>query len=285
MTSSGKGLTGKVALVTGGSRGIGSAICTRLARDGAYVIVNYASSQASADKVVAEIEAAGGHGVALKADIGSITGIDQLYRDTDKHLTEKFGSNRIDILVNNACVIWNHDLNVSEEDYDRIMGVNLKGPFFMAREAVSRMPDGSRIINISSASGKHAYPVVPVYSISKYGMTGLTQNLASILGSRRICVNGIEPGMTMTDAFIDNLNATRASTVSDAPNQKITMPPMQPDGGYDMGPEMNAMVKSMTAFGRIGNIWEVADVVGFLASEDARWVTGQSFGVNGGLQL
>jgi NAD(P)-dependent dehydrogenase (short-subunit alcohol dehydrogenase family) len=280
-----KPLAGKVALVSGGSRGIGSAICTRLARGGAYVIVNFAASQGAADKVVAEIEANGGSGIALKADIGSVEAIEQLYRDTDKHLVERFGSHRIDVLVNNACVIWNHDLTVSEADYDRIMAVNLKAPFFLAREVLSRMPDGGRIINISSASAKHAYPVVPVYSISKYGMTGLTQNLAALLGPRRICVNGIEPGMTMTDAFVDNINATRAATGFNAPEEKATMPEMQPDGGYDMGPEMNTLVKAMCAMGRIGNIWEVADVVGFLASNDARWVTGQSFGVNGGLQL
>lgn len=280
-----RNLEGKVALVTGGSRGIGSAICTRLGRDGAYVIVNYASSRGAADNVVDEIKSAGGDAVAMAADIGSVSAIKQLYADTDRHLTEKFGSNTIDILVNNACVIWNHDINLDEADYDRIMAVNLKAPFFMIREIISRIPDGGRIINISSASAKHAYPVVPVYSISKYGMTGLTTNIASLLGPRNICVNGIEPGMTMTDAFLANLNSAGGAQASGSTTDRLEIPPMRSDGGYDLGPEMDAMIKSVCAMGRMGNIWEVADVVAFLASDGARWLTGQSFGVDGGLQL
>jgi NAD(P)-dependent dehydrogenase (short-subunit alcohol dehydrogenase family) len=290
MTENKKNLAGKVAVVTGGGRGIGSGIVERLAADGAFVVVNYHSDKASAEGMVAKI---GGHGVAVQADVGTVAGIDELYRQTDEILTKKFGSNKIDILVCNACTLYGHGIDATEEDYDRHMGTNLKGPWFLASRIQSRMPDGGRIVNISSAAAKAAHPVVPLYSIAKFGITGLTRNLALILGPRNICVNGIEPGMTMTDAFMENMKAVKGYATGSTDEgdtdgkdvERQALPVELPEGGFEMDDELAEMIKMTTALGRMGGPSDIARVVSFLVSDDGRWVTGQSFGVDGGLKL
>lgn len=289
-------LAGKVALVTGGGRGvgtgIGSAISERLAAEGAFVIVNYISDHEAAEGVVAKIEADGGRAIAIEADIGSVDAIKALFRETDIRLQSLLGSKSIDILVNNACIISPHSIFSTEEIYDEILDVNLKGPFFLASEILPRMPDGGRIINVTSQAGWVAHPVVPLYSVAKHGMTGLTRNLALLLGPRQICVNSICPGMTMSDSFMENLRAARSfgkgdreERAEDPVRGKIVQPPELPGGGYDMGEEMNAMVKSVTAMERMSSAAEITDLVVFLASAGSHWITGQCIGADGGLKL
>jgi 3-oxoacyl-[acyl-carrier protein] reductase len=290
-------LEGKVALVSGGGRGvgtgIGSDICAKLAAAGAFVVVNYIDDQPAAEGVAAKIIEDGGRAFAIRGDVGgSLDAIKAFLQETDRVLTAELGSNTIDILVNNACQIWPHTIDATEEIFDEMLGVNLKGVWFLSAQTVSRMPRGGRIINISSQACRVAHPVVPLYSIAKHAMSGLTRNLGLILGPRGICVNGIEPGMTMSDSYMENLQAARGFATgnkeqrdSDPPRGAIEKPPELPGGGYDMGPELNAMVKSVTAMGRMANPSEISSVVVFLASDDARWVTGQTFAADGGLKL
>ena len=256
-------LEGKVALITGGSRGIGKAISKKLAADGAFVVVNFAANNDAADVTVKEIIESGGRALALQADIGSVEAIRDLFQRLDNLLDSQLGSPRIDILVNNAGVAPPETVEGMDESlYDRIMDVNLKAPYFLAQQVLTRMPDGGRIINTSSLAARQVVAGAmlnnPVYSISKHGMTGLTRNLAVVLGKRAITVNAVEPGFVMTELL--------ASTA-------------------DIPPQLIANAKAMTALGRFGEPTDIADVVAFLASDDARWVTGQCIAVDGGLQL
>ena len=258
-----KRLAGKVALVTGGSRGIGKAISERLAADGAFVVINYASNAEAAAQTIKGIEAKGGHAHAVQADIGSLDAIRALYKKTDELLQARFGATTIDILVNNAGVAPPETVQSMEEaTYDRIMAVNLKAPYFLSQQVLSRMPDGGRIINISSLAGRQAVAAAtlknPVYSTSKHGLTGLTKNLAVALGARNITVNAVEPGFVMTELL--------ANTA-------------------EIPPALVVLANAETAMGRFGQPDEIADVVAMLASHDARWITGQCIAADGGLQL
>lgn len=260
MSSTQHNLQGKVALVTGGGRGIGKAISHRLAADGAFVLVNYSVGKEPAEKTVAEIEAGGGRAAVVQGDVGLLASIRKLYLTTDELLTKRFGAPRIDIIVNNAAISFLHTVDtIGEAGYDRIFAVNVKGPFFMAQQVLSRMPDGGRIINISSINAhRELARIGPIYSTSKHAVTGLTINLAAALGSRRITVNAVESGPVPTDMVREAAGVT---------------------------PESSAAVSAMTALGRWGQPEEIADTVAFFASNDARWVTGQCLGVNGGFLL
>ena len=256
-------LASKVALVTGGSRGIGKSISERLAADGAVVVINYASNAEAAAQTVAGIEAKGGKAIAVQADVGSMDGIRYLYRRSDQLLTERNGSNRIDILVNNAGIAPPETIeSMDEATYDHIMAVNLKAPYFLVQKILSRMPDGGRIINISSLAARAAVAANtlknPVYSMSKHGLAGMTRNLAVALGARNITVNSVEPGFVMTELL---------ANTAEIPQQLVDL------------------ANSMTALNRFGTPEEIADVVAFLASHDARWITGQNLAADGGLQL
>ena len=258
-----KTLSGKVALVTGGSRGIGKAISERLAVDDAFVVINYASNTEAAAQTVAGIEGIGGKAIAIQADIGSLDGVRSLYQRSDQLLMERNGSNRIDILINNAGVAPPETLeSMDEATYDRIMGVNLKAPYFLSQQVLSRMPDGGRIVNISSLAGRAAVAANtlknPVYSMSKHGLAGMTRNLAVALGARNITVNAVEPGFVMTELL---------AHTAEIPVQLIDL------------------ARSMTALGRFGQPAEIAAVVAFLASPDGGWITGQNLATDGGLQL
>ncbi len=256
-------LAGKVALVTGGSRGIGKSISEGLAANGAMVVINYASNAEAAALAVAGIEAAGGKAIAIQADIGTLEGILSLYQRCDQLLPASNGTTRIDILVNNAGIAPPETLeSMDEASYDRIMGVNLKAPYFLSQQVLSRMPDGGRIISISSLAARAAVAANtlknPVYSMSKHGLAGMTRNLAVALGSRNITVNSVEPGFVMTELL---------ANTAEIPQQLVDL------------------ANSMTALNRFGTPEEIADVVTFLASHDARWITGQNLAADGGLQL
>ena len=242
-------LKGKVALVTGASRGIGRAIAERLSREGAAVAVNYASNAGEARKVVAEIEASGGKAFAIQADVGRVSEIVRLFDET----IARFG--KLDILVNNAGIMFVKPVSaVTEAEFDRIFAVNVKGTFFACQQAATRLADGGRIINMSSSTTARMMPTYGAYVATKGAVEQLTRSLARELGPRGITVNVISPGPTDTELFTDGKT-----------------------------PEQIQQFAQASAFGRLGQPMEIAEVVAFLASDAAGWVTGQNIRVNGGI--
>ncbi|QSR17272.1 3-oxoacyl-ACP reductase family protein [Novosphingobium sp. KA1] len=241
-------LTGKVALVTGGSRSIGAAIARKLAADGAAVAITYSASPDRAAQVVADIEAAGGKAVAIEADAGNPEAVRAAVAQT----VSTFGG--IDILVNNAGVAINAPLDDYKfEDYERMVAVNVTGVFVATQEAVRHMTPGGRIIHIGSSMTRYAaFPTASVYTLTKGAITGFNRSLVRDLGPKGITVNTVHPGPTDTDM-----------NPADGPVAAI------------VGPGM--------AIGRYGQPSEIASVVAFLASPDAAFVTGADIVADGGL--
>lgn len=248
----------KVAVVTGASRGIGREIALRLARDGALVGVHYSSSEATATAVVREIEESGGSAFLLKADVSSVPQIKQMYDSLDAELTKRTGTAQFDILVNNSGVAPAATVDeTTEETFDQVISVNLKGAFFVTQQALPRLRDGGRIINISSVVTRTPIPEVAVYCMSKGAINTFTLLLAGQLGKRGITVNTLAPGWTATDMNADVL----------------------------ADPEMRQQISSLTTLGRIGSVDDIASVAAFLASPDSGWVTGQYIEASGGFKL
>jgi len=245
-------LSGKVAVVTGASKGIGAAIAEELAKDGASVIVNYSSSAAGAEAVVAKIKAGGGKAKAVRADVSKPAESKQLI---DAAVSE-FG--RIDILVNNAAVYDFVPLHqVTEAHFDRMFDLNVKGLLFTTQAAASAFGDrGGSIINIGSMASLSPPPGGSVYSATKGAVDVLTRGLAMELGPKKIRVNAVLPG------------------------------PVETEGTQSMAEwsQFKAMLLPMTPLGRVGQPRDIAPVVSFLASEDAGWITGQILQAAGGLR-
>jgi 3-oxoacyl-[acyl-carrier protein] reductase len=243
-----KKLSGKVALVTGSSRGIGRAMAERLSRDGASVVINYVSHSGKAEEVVAAIRSGGGSAVALQADVSRIEGIQRLF---DKSL-EHFG--RLDILVNNAGIrITPSVADIQEEEFDQLFAINVKGPFFACQQAAHRISDGGRIINVSSAVTRMMLTGYSIYAASKAAVDQLTRVLAKEMGGRQVTVNAVAPGPVDTALLWEGKTEKQIQQMA-----------------------------QMAAFNRIGRVEDIADVVAFLASDDARWITGQIIHANGG---
>jgi 3-oxoacyl-[acyl-carrier protein] reductase len=239
-------LAGKTAVVTGGSRGIGRAIVGRLAREGASVVFSFSENKQAADEVVAEVQ---GRAVAVQADQGRIEDQKRLFDEADRQL------GGLDILVNNAAINPHAAiLDVTEADYERVMDVNTKGPFFAIQHAVRTMRDGGRIINISTLNTVVPSPGIALYAASKAALEQFTAVAAREVGKRGITVNAISPGATDTDLL------------------RSTNP----------GETLQATV-SFTALQRLGQPADIASVVAFLASPDAQWITGQNLRATGGL--
>lgn len=251
-------LAGKIAVVTGGSRGIGRAIAERLAADGALVCVNYRANAEAAGEVVKAIESAGGKAFALQADVGSIDQLTRFFESLDAELTTRTGGKHFDILVNNAGVSDGGSISeATEAGFDRVFATNVKGPFFTTQQALARIKDGGRIINVSSNLSRHPIPGALTYCMTKAAIDNFTIGLAAELGARGITVNTLAPGLTRTD-----LNAS-----------------------YRAIPGFEKLYESITALGRIGAVEDIASAAAFLASPDAGWVTGLYLEASGGLGL
>jgi 3-oxoacyl-[acyl-carrier protein] reductase len=239
---------GKVAIVTGAASGIGRAIALRLGREGAFVAVNFLEEVRPAEAVASEIERLGGRALVVKADVADSSQVRAMFATT----VDKFG--RLDIVVNNAAWAFTKPIaDVREDEFDRIFAVNVKGVFIGCQEAARRIADGGRIINLSSATTGLTLPGYGVYDATKGAVEQLARFLAHELGSRGVTVNTVSPGATETEQF-------RA-------------------GKSD---ELIHRLADMSAIKRLGRVEDIADVVAFLASEEARWVTGQNIRVNGG---
>lgn len=243
-----KSLSGKIALVTGSSRGIGRAIAERLSCEGASVAINYVNNSNSAREVVAGIETAGGAAIALQGDVSKLEDIKGLFDQTIKH----FG--RLDVLINNAGIrISKNVADIKEAEFDRLFAINVKGTFFACQQAARRLSDGGKIINVSSAVTRMMLPGYSIYAASKGAVDQITRALAKELGGRNITVNAVSPGPVDTDLFRDGKSE-----------------------------EQIQQMAQMAALGRIGQVQDIADAVAFLASEAARWISGQSIHVSGG---
>jgi 3-oxoacyl-[acyl-carrier protein] reductase len=240
-------LDGKVAIVTGASRGIGRAIAERLGKDGAKVVVNYVQNTGKAQQVVEAVERSGSQVVAVQADIGRREGAQRLFRVAE----ERFGG--VDVVVNNASIsVFKSHAEVSEEEFDQVFGLIARGTFFALQEAAKRLRDGGRIVNISSGGTVTGGPGAGLYLGAKAAVEQFGLALAKELGPRGITVNAVLPGLTDTDGMI-------------------------------MPPEAVEQAVNMTPLGRIGQPEDVADVVAFLVGEDGRWMTGQLVRAGGGL--
>ena len=251
-------LDGKVALVTGASRGIGRAIALRLGRDGALVAVHYAREREAAASAVKEIESAGGSAFPIGVELGTLASVEKLFELLDGELNHRTGANRFDILVNNAGIAPDSSVeDTTEEVFDGLFALNVKVPFFIAQKALPRMREGGRIINVSSGVTRIAFPNKAAYSMTKGALNVMTLALASQLGPRNITVNSLSPGITDTDM--------NSQLLDDADRRQ--------------------WAASISALGRIGQPDDIADVAGFLASPDARWVTGQYVDATGGARL
>ncbi|MFE9888499.1 SDR family NAD(P)-dependent oxidoreductase [Streptomyces scopuliridis] len=250
-------LSGKTALVTGSSRGIGRAMALGLAREGALVAVHYGHDEQAAKETVALIEKDGGQAFPVGAQLGTPGAIDQLFAGLEAGLREHTGHTVLDILVNNAAATTTGGTpeEIPAEQLDQIFEVNAKAPFLIVQRALDLIPDGGRIVNISSAVTRKAIPTQVVYAMSKGAIDQLTLHFARHLADRRITVNSVLPGATDNGSAVFQI------------------------------PEVRESMSQISAFKRLGEPEEVADVVVFLATEQARWITGASLDATGGSLL
>ena len=242
-------LTEKVAIVTGASAGIGRGIAERLAQEGATIVVNYGKSADKAKAVVTGIESKGGKAVAMQADMSKLADARRLIKDT----VTKFG--RLDILVNNAGIaIFKPLIETTEQEFDEIFALNARGPYFAMQEAAKVIEDGGRIVNISTEGTHLGLAGVTAYLGSKAALEQFTKGLAQELAPKGISVNTVSPGYTVTDML-------------------------------PADPSFRQMGEQASPLKRLGTPKDIADVVAFVVSEEARWLTGQNIHAGGGVVM
>ncbi|MFD4356227.1 SDR family oxidoreductase [Nocardia sp. NPDC058518] len=251
-------LTNKTALVTGSSRGIGRATARQLAAKGALVAVHYADNEAAARETVEVIENDGGRAFPVRAELGATGGVHELFLGLEQGLKERTGETTLDILVNNAGVTTPAGVapeDVTPEDFDRLFAVNVRAPFFIVQRALGLLPEGGRIVNISSGLTRFASPDQVAYSMTKGAVEQITLHFARHLAPRGITVNSVAPGITNNGSAV-----------------------------FDI-PEAVEQMAQFSAFKRVGEAVDVADVVTFLATDEARWITGAFIDATGGTLL
>ncbi|MCD9022580.1 SDR family oxidoreductase [Cohnella silvisoli] len=244
----GNKLAGKVALVTGASRGIGREIAEDLARSGAKVIVNYASSPDKAEEVVKGIKQQGGEALAIQADISKVEEVEMLFQKT----LEAFG--QVDILVNNAGIMITKPIGaMTEEDFDKQFAINVKGTYFAIQQAAKHMSENGRIINFSTSVNGQMFPTYSAYAGTKGAVEQITRQLAKELGPKGITINAVAPGPVNTELFTAGKSEEQIKAIG-----------------------------NKNSFGRLGEPDDISNVVLFLAGSESQWVTGQTIRVNGG---
>ncbi|MCW4470802.1 SDR family oxidoreductase [Flavobacterium sp. MFBS3-15] len=249
----------KIALVTGGSRGLGRNMALALAKKGIDVILTYHSNKAEADKVVAEIESMGQKAVAFQLDAGNVASFDSFFAEATAHLLEKTGSSNFDFLINNAgTALYAPFAETTEEQFDNALNIHYKGVFFLTQKALPYLNDNGRIINIASGLARFSFPGSSAYGSMKGAVEVLTRYLAKELGHRGIAANVVAPGAIETDFGGGRVRDDK---------------------------EMNGHIAGMTALGRVGLPDDIGGVVAFLCTEEAGWINGQRIEVSGGIFL
>jgi NAD(P)-dependent dehydrogenase (short-subunit alcohol dehydrogenase family) len=249
----------KIALVTGGSRGLGKNMALSLAKKGIGVVLTYNSKQEEAQSVVADIEALGQKAVALQLNTSDVRSFDAFYEQLKTALQDTFTTDRFDFLINNAgTAAYALFADTTEEQFDEMVNIHLKGVFFLTQKALPLLNDGGRIINISTGLARFANPGYSAYASMKGAVEVFTRYLAKELGSRGIAVNVIAPGAIETDF----------------------------GGGHVRdNAQINSQLASVTALGRVGLPDDIGGVVAFLCTEEARWINAQRIEVSGGMFL
>ncbi|WP_185289686.1 SDR family NAD(P)-dependent oxidoreductase [Chryseobacterium lactis] len=248
-----------IALVTGGSRGLGKNAALKIAQKGLDVIITYRSNKEEADAVVSEIKAMGQKAAAFQLDTKDIKSFDAFIKEVTTHLADNTGSTNIDYLINNAgTALYSPITEVTEEQLDDMVDIHFKGVFFLTQKLLPFINDGGGIVNVSSGLARFATPGSSVYGSIKAGVEMLTKYMAKELGSRKIKANVIAPGAIETDFG---------------------------GGRVRDNEEINAMVAGATALGTVGLPGDIGGVVAFLCTEDARWINGQRIEVSGGMFL
>lgn len=249
----------KIALVTGGSRGLGKDMALSLAKKGLDVVLTYHSKKAEAEEVVNEIEKLGQKAVALQLNVADITSFDSFFQNASLALKNTFGTDKIDYLVNNAGVgAYASFAETTEAQFDDMVNIHFKGVFFLTQKTLNILNDGGGIVNISSGLARFSFPGYAAYASMKGAIETLTSYQAQELGARKIRVNIVAPGAIETDFG---------------------------DGAVRDNKEINQMIASQTALGRVGLPDDIGNVVAFLCTDDSKWVNGQRIEVSGGIHL
>lgn len=249
----------KIALVTGGSRGLGKNMALRLAEKGNDVIIVYRSKAQEAAEVVAAIEELGQKAAAIQLDTANVKSFDGFFSQISVILKDKWNRTSFDFLVNNAGISRPSAFaETSEQDFDDLMNVHFKGVYFLSQKALPLLADGGRIVNLSTGLARFSTPGYAAYASMKGAIDTLTRYMAKELGGRGITVNALAPGAIYTDFNSES---------------------------FDSHPGLTDFISSITALGRVGEPNDIGGVVAFLCSEDARWITGQRIEVSGGMFL